>query len=100
MTDSLLDNTLKLQLFLGFLATAALVWSVCFFGYFGVSIKSIKSFIKGVGEFLLATLSLTHLGLYALVQIAVWVIIAGVAVLIVVGVVFLIIKGFKFIWYF
>lgn len=100
MTDSLLDNTQKLQLFLGFLATAALVWLVWFFTYFGVSIKSVKSFIKGVQEFLLATLSLTYICLYALVQIAFWIVIIGVAVLLVVGFLFIIIKGVKFAWNF
>ena len=87
-------------IFFGFLATAALVWLVWFLAYFGVTKEVVKKFAKGVEEFILTALALTYLGFYALVQIAVWIIIAGVAVLIVVGVVFLIIKGFKFIWYF
>jgi hypothetical protein len=74
-----------------------LVW---FLAYFGVTKEGIKRFAKGVKEFILTSLALTYLGFYALVKIAVWIIIASVAVLIVVGVVFIIIKGFKFIWYF
>ena len=100
MTAALLDNTKTLLLFLGFLATAALVWVVWFFAYLGVSLKSGKIFVKGIGEFLLAVLSLIYLCVYALIQIAVWIVIIGVAVLILIGVVFLIIKGIKFIWNF
>lgn len=93
MIAELLDDNQKLMLFLGFLATAPFIWLAWFLFSFGATTKHVKDFV-------LSTLSLIYLCGYAIIQLAVWIVIIGVAVLLVVGVVFLIIKGVKFVWYF